>query len=126
MNGWNAAMAMWKAQEVEHYGEHASKKAMKWFRLAANQGHAEAQYNLGVMYDTGDGVPQSFKEAVKWYRRAADRGYAKAQFNLGSMYIDGLGVAQSYKTAKKWLRRAADQGIPNAPRLLTALSCVNA
>ena len=59
-------------------------EAVKWYRLAADQGDAYAQYNLGVMYDNGEGVPQDYKEAVKWYRLAAEQGHAKAQYNLGS------------------------------------------
>ena len=39
------------------------KEAVKWYRLAAEQGNANAQYNLGVMYDNGEGVPQDYKEA---------------------------------------------------------------
>ena len=61
-------------------------EAVKWFRLAADQGNATAQYNLGLMYDKGQGVPQNYAEAVKWYRLAADQGNAVAQFNLGVMY----------------------------------------
>ena len=47
------------------------KEALKWYRLAAEQGHAKAQYNLGWMYFNGNGVPEDDKEAVKWYRLAA-------------------------------------------------------
>ena len=61
-------------------------EAVKWYRLAADQGDASAQYNLGVMYANGQGVPQNHAEAVKWYRLAADQGNASAQFNLGDMY----------------------------------------
>ena len=61
-------------------------EAVKWYRLAAEQGDAVAQYNLGVMYDNGQGVPQDYAEAVKWYRLAAEQGYAHAQRNLGVMY----------------------------------------
>ncbi len=46
------------------------QKALKWYRLAAEQGHADAQNNLGVMYSYGDGVPQDYQEALKtdcWY-----------------------------------------------------------
>ena len=49
-------------------------EAFKWFRKAAEQGHAKAQYNLGLMYDKGQGVPQDYAEAVKWYRLAAEQG----------------------------------------------------
>ena len=52
----------------------------------AEDGDAEAQNDLGVMYGNGEGVPQDYKEAVKWYRLAAEQGVAAAQYNLGGMY----------------------------------------
>ena len=61
-------------------------EAVKWYRKAAEQGHAKAQFNLGVMYDNGQGVSQDDAEAAKWFRKAAEQGYADAQFNLGWMY----------------------------------------
>ena len=54
-------------------------------RLAADQGTAAAQFNLGFMFERGQGVTQNHAEAVKWYRLAADQGYANAQHNLGFM-----------------------------------------
>ena len=59
--------------------------AVKWFRLAADQGYAKAQYNLGVMYDNGQGVTQSDPEAVKWFRKAAEQGHSGAQHMLEAM-----------------------------------------
>ncbi|OLP04663.1 tetratricopeptide repeat protein, partial [Rhodoferax antarcticus] len=59
------------------------------------QGLADAQSNLGVMYENGQGVSQDYKEAVKWYRLAAEQGNANAQSNLGVMYFNGQGVSQS-------------------------------
>jgi hypothetical protein len=90
------------------------QEAVKWYRLAADQGDASAQNNLGVMYENGRGVPQDYKEAVKWYRLAADQGDASAQYNLGEMYENGRGVPQDYKEAVKWYRLAADQGVASA------------
>lgn len=55
-------------------------------RLAADQGNAKAQVNLGVMYDNGRGVWPDYAQAVKWYRLAADQGNASAQYNLGLTY----------------------------------------
>jgi TPR repeat protein len=49
------------------------KQAVKWYRLAAEQGHASAQYNLGFMYSNGEGVPEDDKQAVKWYRLASEQ-----------------------------------------------------
>jgi TPR repeat protein len=53
-------------------------EAVKWFRLAADQGNLDAQLNLGRKYTFGVGVPQNHAEAFKWFRLAADRGIAVA------------------------------------------------
>ena len=83
---------------------------MKWYRQAAEQGFADAQLNLGVMYDEGQGVKQDDVEAVKWYRQAAEQGYAKAQYNLGVKYYQGEGVRQDKGQAKEWFGKACDNG----------------
>ena len=85
-------------------------EAARWYRMAAEQGNAVAQFNLGVMYANGHGVPQDDAEAVKWYRRAADRGEDRAQFNLGVMYANGHGVPQDDAEVMRWYRMAAEQG----------------
>jgi TPR repeat protein len=87
---------------------------VKWYTLAAKQGFANAQYNLGLMYANGTGVLQDYKTAVKWFRLAAKQGVARAQYNLGWMYANGHGVPLDYKTAVKWYRLAAKQGFANA------------
>ena len=56
---------------------------------AAAQGNAAAQYNLGVMYANGEGVPKDDAQAVQWYRKAAEQGDAKAQYKLGVMDANG-------------------------------------
>jgi TPR repeat protein len=89
-------------------------EAVKWTRMAADQGHAPAQCNLGVMYENGRGVRQDDVEAVKLYRLAADQGNASAQFNLGVVYERGRGVRQDYVEAVKWFGLAADQGDADA------------
>jgi len=88
--------------------------ALREFRPLAVQGHADAQYNLALMYEHGRGVTQDDKEAVKWYRKAAEQAYASAQYNLGVMYEHGRGVPQDDKEAVKWYRKAAEQGYANA------------
>jgi TPR repeat protein len=77
------------------------REALKWFRLAAEQGHAEAQNFLGEI---------DYKEELKWNHKAAEQGDAKAQTKLGGIYIHGEGVTQDYKEAVKWWRLAAEQG----------------
>ena len=54
-------------------------------RARAEQGDADAQANLGLMYYNGEGVPQDYAEAVRWFRLAAEQGDADAQYNLGVM-----------------------------------------
>jgi uncharacterized protein len=90
------------------------QKMYKFWLPLAEQGDADAQYNLGAMYGNGQGVPQDYKEAVKWFRLAAEQGFAIAQSNLGAMYEKGTGVPQDYKEAVKWYRLSAEQGFANA------------
>jgi len=85
-------------------------EAMKWCRLAADQGNAEAQDMLGTMYDHSEGVAKNYSEAVKWYHRAADQGNADAQSHLGLMYAAGEGVPRDYVRAHKWLNLSAARG----------------
>ena len=85
-------------------------EAVKWFYLAAREGHAKAQFNLGFMYYNGLGVEQNRSEALKWYRLAATKGDPWAQNNLGLMYRDGRRADRDYVEAYKWLSLAAAQG----------------
>ncbi len=82
-------------------------QAVKWFRLAADQGHARAQTSLGTMYASGHGVPQDYAQAAKWFRLAADQANAWAQIMLGIMYQAGDGVPQDYVEAHKWFNLSA-------------------
>ena len=83
-------------------------------RRLAEQGDADAQFNLGVMYANGEGVPQDEAEAVRWYRLSADQGNAFAQYDLGFRYAIGLGVPQDEAEAVRWYRLSADQGNADA------------
>ena len=80
----------------------------------AQQGDADAQCNLGLMYEKGNGVTQDYAQAVAWFRKAAEQGYARAQSNLGVMYGNGQGVTQDYAQAVAWFRKAAEQGYARA------------
>ena len=84
--------------------------ALKEFRPLAESGNVSAQYNLGFMYDIGQGVIQDSKEAVKWYKLSAEQGHAKAQSNLGFMYDIGQGVIQDYAMAHMWFNIGAANG----------------
>ena len=83
--------------------------ALAELRARAEAGDAEAQFNLGVMYDTLEGVPVDLLAAARWYRLAAAQGHAAAQFNLGFAYRRGRGVPQDGPEAVAWFRRAYEQ-----------------
>jgi TPR repeat protein len=85
-------------------------EAVKWYRKAAEQGHAQAQSSLGFCYRQGNGVAEDYVEAVKWYRKAAEQGLAQAQDRLGISYFYGYGVATDEAEGVKWYRKAAEQG----------------
>ena len=99
---------------LEHYDKKNYTEAVKWYRKAAEQGHAGAQNNLGVCYEDGYRVTKDYAEAVKWYQKAAEQGNAYAQFNLGLCYEQGDGVTTSITEAVKWYRKAAEQGLGHA------------
>ena len=84
--------------------------AVKEWRPLADQGVAAAQFNLGLMYLDGHGVPQDPAEAVKWFTRAAEQDYTAAQHDLGAMYGAGQGVKRDYVQAYKWMNICAAKG----------------
>ncbi len=90
------------------------ENAVRYFRKAAEQGHAQAQNNLGVCYANGKGVEKDVYEAVKWYRKAAEQRYVLAQYNLGVCYENGKGVEKDVYEAVKWYRKAAEQKYASA------------
>ena len=79
-------------------------------RLGPRQGHAGAQFNLGLMYANGAGVLKDDAEAVRWYRLAADQGLAGAQLNLGNRYANGAGVLKDDAEAVRWYRPGCRTG----------------
>jgi TPR repeat protein len=95
---------------MKAYRSNDDATALKEWRPLAEQGHAEAQFRLGWMYDNGRGVTQDYAEAVKWYRKSAEQGHAEAQYWLGSLYGVGLGVLQDLIAAHMWNSIAAANG----------------
>ena len=89
-------------------------RAVAWYKKAAEQGDASAQFGLGFMYFNGWGVPQDYARAIAWYKKAAEQGDASAQFGLGLMYANGWGVPQDYAKAHMWLNLAAALGHESA------------
>ena len=92
------------------------REAVRWYKQAAEHGNAQAEYQLGQLYENGldDLVPQNYREAVKWYQKAAEHGNAKAQFDLGLRYSAGDLVPQNDKESFKWFRKSAESGYSKA------------
>jgi hypothetical protein len=83
-------------------------------RVAAELGHAQNQYVMGLLHEDGFGVPQDDRRAFEWFRRAAEQGLAGAQCSLGFMYLMGRGVAQDDATAVSWIQKSASQNDADA------------
>lgn len=91
-------------------------------RLAAANGDASAQFEVGARLAEGKGTDQNFKDAAKWYQRAAAQGFAQAQYRLGTLYERGLGLKADEARAKEWYLSAAEQGNMKAMHNLAVLS----
>ena len=74
---------------------------------AAEQGHAWAQFNVGICFEEGKGIGKNIEEAFKWYMKAAEQGHPDAQFCVAVCYLNGEGVEKSKEKAKEWFARAA-------------------
>ncbi len=76
----------------------------------ANQGNAESQYKLALMYELGMGIEKNFSQAFAWYQKSANQDYAKAQYNLGIFYALAKGVDKNITQSKFWIRKANENG----------------
>ena len=95
---------------LQAWNDGAYEAAADFFSQAAEMGSAIGQLNLGIMYRSGTGVPQSYEQAAKWFKLAADQGNERALCYLGILYMQGSGVTQSYEQAAEYLRPAAAMG----------------
>src|SRR5690606_30934248 len=100
---FNSAMS---AFEAKHFS-----RAMQLLSPFAEQGNAEAQHRMAIMYQNGLGMARSPEAAVKWMRAAAEQGHALAQHGLGFMYLEGECVPKDGAQAAHWFKLAADQGL---------------
>ncbi len=95
-----------------------ASRALRLYRLAAEQGDADAQNNLGEIHETGRGVVRNPAEALLWYERAAERGFAPAQFNAGRLWAIGDDGRTDPAKARAWLVQAERKGIVQARQVL--------
>ena len=96
---------------------HYATALRAWLPMAES-GNAEAQNNVGYMYEEGLGVPQNYLLAMNWYRQAADGGLSEAQHNMGMLYHHGYGVAENLGEAFRWFKMAADQDLAESEYML--------
>jgi len=90
-------------------------------RLQAEEGDMDAQYNLGIVYYNGEGVPRDHAEALSWFLKAAEQGDADAQFNVGLMYGRGEGIKRDQRLSMEWFQKAAEQGHSEAQEIISKL-----
>lgn len=103
-----------KAEDQYYYAKYLADlnspdEAARYFKLAADQDHAKAQFNYGICLTNGSGVGKNLDEAAKYLKLAADQGYAKAQFCYGKCLLNGEGVNKNENEAEHYLKLAADQ-----------------
>jgi TPR repeat protein len=105
-----------QARSAHERGDYAAEVAI--FRPLAEKGNTIAEFNMGVLYDQGKGVPQDYVQAMQWYRKAAEKGLPQAQVNLGILYQEGQGVKPDYVRAYFWYALADSQGDGQAPQAM--------
>ena len=101
-----AGLALWLSHDYE--------EVFKCFKRLAEQGHAQAQYNLGLLYRNGEGTLTDKKKAFYWFTQAAEQGDAYAQHKLGILYYVGEGTSADMKQAACWIKKAYENGFENA------------
>lgn len=96
--------------------DHTDNKddGLMWLQRASEQGSANAQYNLGFAYQTGEKVKQDYTLAMQWYQKSAQQNNMFAQYGIGLLYDKGWGVRKNTKTAKIWLSKSCDNGLKQA------------
>ncbi|MCU0896594.1 MAG: sel1 repeat family protein [Burkholderiales bacterium] len=99
----------------------SAEQALGLIRDAAAQDYAQAQFTLGLLYESGAILPKSLPEATAWFRRAAGQGHVEAQIAVGTQYFLGRGAPKDETEACRWYERAADGGDAGAQYL--AASC---
>jgi TPR repeat protein len=98
------------AQAPASFDSAESAQSIAALKEQAAGGDADAQWNLGMHYGKGLGMPQDYAQMAFWLRKAAEQGQTPAQCVLGLAYQVGLGVPLDYVQAAIWLRKAAEQG----------------
>jgi len=101
------------AMEREHYAT-----AFRAWKDLAEDGEAEAQNNIGYLYERGYGVKQSYTRAIEWYKKAAAQKSPEAIYNLGMLAFEGYGMRQDYLSARRYFIEAAELDLADAHYML--------
>ncbi len=102
------------------YYENDFEEAFNWYKKAADQGLAGAQYSVGSAYDLGQGVEQNSEKAIKWYQLSVEQNHVWAQYNLAICYLNGDGVPLDQQKAAQLMKKAAEQGHGDAQNNLAS------
>lgn len=97
-------------QGMKMFSENKFEEAFVNFTIAAEQGHVQSQYQLGVCYEMGHGAPRNMTMAARNYRKAADAGHPEAQARLAELLFDGYYVPGDYGEAVRLFKLAAEKG----------------
>jgi TPR repeat protein len=118
LSGVAAAGPLDEGGAAAHRGDYA--EAMWLWLPLAEQGNADAQADVALLYEKGQGVPRDDVQAAKWWQKAADQGHGLAQLFIGIKYLYGRSVRQDYVLAHMWFNLAASQGAGTGSRLRAA------
>lgn len=91
------------------------------YLISANEGNAEAQFDIAYAYFNGEGIERDYASAAMWFKRSARQNYAKAQYNLAYCYMNGRGVPRDYDKASDLLHLSANNNYKRAQ--LTLADC---
>lgn len=104
------------------YDEPPTREEVEKWRINAESGDAESQFNLAEAYRKGDIVPQSEEEAARWYERSANQGYPEAIFDMGFVYRGGNGAPMDKIMSYMWFYLASRNGDARATGLMNDLA----
>lgn len=99
---------------LHFYVEKSYQDAFHWLSKAAEQGSADAEYYIAMMYESGKGLEKSPEEAVRWYLKSSEHGHCISQNIIGFKYLEGIDVPKDYELAKKWITLSSQQGYGSA------------
>lgn len=112
--GYPEAMRALGGMYQARMNDSSSQLALTWFQRAVNAGSVDARVDLGLMYESGQGVRRDAGAAFRWYRSAALAESPRGMLALGRCYHNAIGVARNYRMALDWYRRAVNAGSADA------------